>query len=348
VWIYSLVDLRHRAQFVVACIVNSRANPRNGDGMSDEPKKRSQGKGLSRTWMPVMLFTFVVFAAYQGAHDLPAQQPSPKPITLATLVDVMEAREKLADSVMLRWTDTHWYSPAGPNGFTSPCEMLFKGASMRYDSQILSFAGKDVSLVERVSSFDGNESRYRVGGKQPRGGINTEKDNSDAICAANLPLRLCFRPLAEPYNTLRRKTLKLLDERKTVDGHECVTVDDGHLRVYLDCDRDFVPVAFEGYVRGNRYMNGSLEYYRKQDAMKWVPKAFQVSCYLKAQGVSERHRGERVQTEIGAPLKDRDFALIFEPGTVVWDARTREEYRILSDGSKEPIQRRGRRRAPPK
>jgi hypothetical protein len=298
--------------------------------------------------MPVTLFTFVVLSAYQGY--LPAQQGSPKPITLATLIEAMEARQKSADSVMLRWTDTHWDSHAGfatkPEGFTSPCEILLKGASMRYDSQILSFAGRDVSLVERVSSFDGNESRYRVGGKQPRGGIKREKDNSDAICAANLPLRLYFRPLAEPYNTLSRKTLKLLDERKTIDGHECVTVDDGQLRVDLDCDRDFVPVAFEGYVQGKRYMNGSLEYYRKQGPMKWVPKSFQVSWH--SQGVSERHRGERVQTEIGASLKDSDFALIFEPGTVVWDARTHKEYRILSDGSKEPIERRGRRRAPAK
>jgi|GEM_PF-5302529 hypothetical protein len=315
--------------------------------MSDEPKKRSHGKGLSRTCMSVTLFTFVALAAYPGASYLPAQQSSPKPITLAALVEAMEARQKSAESVMVRWTDTQWDSHAGPNGFTGPCEMLLKGASMRYESQNLSFAGTDVSLVERVSSFDGNESRYRVGGKRPRGGITTKKDNSDAICAPNLPLRLCFRPLAEPYRTLSRKTLKLLDERKTIDGHECVTVDDGRLRVYLDCNRDFVPVAFEGYnIQGRRYMNGSLEYYGKRDAMKWVPKAFQVNWQIP--GEWSRHRGERVQTEIGVPLKEGDFALTFDPGTVVFDARTREWYRVLSDGSKEPIERGGRRRAPQK
>jgi hypothetical protein len=184
-----------------------------------------------------------------------------------------------------------------------------------------------------------------VGGTRPRGGIHKNKDNSDAICAPNLPLRLCFRPLAEPYKTLSRKTLKLLDERKTIDGHECVTVDDGHLRVCLDCARDFVPVAFEGYIQGKRYMDGSLEYYGKRDAMKWVPKAFQVNW--KKPGVWSRHRGERVQTEIGAPLKDSNFALSFEPGTLVWDARTREGYRIRDDGTKEITQRR-RKPAPPK
>ena len=96
-------------------------------------------------------------------------------------------------------------------------------------------------------------------------------------------------------------------------------------------------------------LEGSIEYYRKQDAMRWYPKSFQVIKHNKGQqGVSNRTRGEGVQTEIGAVLKDSDFTLVFEPGTVVWDARTREEYRILSDGSKEPIERRGRRRAPPK
>jgi hypothetical protein len=294
----------------------------------------------------VGLLAAAFFALAALRFSLQAEQAPAKPITLAALIEAMEARQKSADSVMLRWTDTQWYSRAGLKGFQSPCEMLLKGASMRYDSQILSFAGRDVSLIERVSSFDGNESRYRVGGERPRGGIKSKKDNSDAICAPNLPLRLCFRPLAEPYRTLSRKTLKLLDERKTIDGHECVTVDDGHLRVYLDCDRDFVPVAFEGYIDGKRYMNGSLEYYGKRDAMKWVPKAFQVNWY--SPGVSARHRGERVQTEIGAPLKDSDFALTFDPEMVVWDARTREEYRVLSDGSKEPIERRRRKNAPPK
>jgi hypothetical protein len=286
------------------------------------------------------------------APPLHAQQASPKPITLAAVVEAMEARQKRADSVMLRWNETHWYSAPGfatkPSGFTYPCEMLLKGASMRYVSQILSFVGRDVSLVDRVSSFDGNESRYRVGTKPLRGGINREKDNSHAISSANLPLRLYFRPLAEPFATLKRKDLKLSEGRKTIDGHECVQIDDGHLRVYLDCNRDFVPVAFECYVKGNRYMDGSLEYYRKQDAMRWVPKAFQVSWYSKAQGVSQRDRGDRMQTEIGAPLKDSDFALVFEPGTVVWDARKREEYRIRSDGSKEPIERRRRRGEPAK
>jgi hypothetical protein len=79
--------------------------------------------------------------------------------------------------------------------------------------------------------------------------------------------------------------------------------------------------------------------------MKWVPKAFQVNW--KKPGVWSRHRGERVQTEIGAPLKDSNFALSFEPGTLVWDARTREGYRIRDDGTKEITQRR-RKPAPPK
>ncbi len=89
--------------------------------MSDETKKRSQAKGLSRTCISVTLFTFVVLAAYQGAHCLPAQQPSPKPITLATLVEAMEAREKLTGSVRVRWTTSSRYS-AGE--FANPCEML--------------------------------------------------------------------------------------------------------------------------------------------------------------------------------------------------------------------------------
>jgi hypothetical protein len=62
--------------------------------------------------------------------------------------------------------------------------------------------------------------------------------------------------------------------------------------------------------------------------------------------VADRVRGDGVQTEIRASLKDSDFLLKFEPGTIVWDMRTRQQFRIRDDGAKELIQRR-RRRAPP-
>jgi hypothetical protein len=280
-----------------------------------------------------------------------AQKTSPKRITLDAIIDAMEARQKLTATVMVRWNHNHWYrGPGGvvkQDGFTCPSEMLIRGDSLRYTTKCLCF-GASVSLVERVSSYDGNESRYFVDTDPPRGGILQEKGNHDAICSPNLPLRLCFRPIAEPFATLKRKDLKLSDAHKTIDGHECVQVDDGHLRVDLDCERDFVPVAFEGYLDGKRYMDGSIEYYRKGDAIAWVPKAFQVRCGLKQQGVEQRDRGSDVQTAVGAPLKDSDFALIFKPGTTVFDQRTREQYRIRDDGSKEPVGRRQRRNPPPK
>jgi hypothetical protein len=235
--------------------------------------------------------------------------------------------------------------------------MLLKGASMRYVGKAFLMTG-GVSLIEYVTSYDGNESRLLMGRKPPRGTIREEKRNIEADHTQLVAFMLYFRPLAEPYDALRRKTLKLLDERKTIDGHECVVVDDGRTRVYLDCDRDFIPVAFQRYVQpswrmagsdrpGFVYLDGSIEYYRKQGGMRWLPKAFQVTMHGNQPGANDRTRGDQVQTEIGASLKDSDFSLIFQPGTVVWDARTWVEYRIRDDGSKE-ITKRRRKPAPPK
>jgi hypothetical protein len=288
---------------------------------------------------------------------VPAQQTSLQPITLAALIDVMEAREKLADSVTIRWTRNERYSAgallAEPSSWTSPCELLLKGGSMRYVGKTFSHSRGGVTQIDHVSSYDGKESRFLQGSKPPLGRIlvlgEEEKGNTDADVPSLQPLMLYFRPLAEPYVMLKRKTLKVLDERATIDGHECVTVDDGRTRVYLDRERDFIPVAFHRYTKDRRLVyEGSLEFYRKQDAMRWLPKAFQVTPHAKGQNVAERIRGDRLQTEIHAPLKDSDFALIFEPGTVVWDARSQEEYRIRDDGSKEPIERHRQRRPPPK
>jgi hypothetical protein len=271
---------------------------------------------------------------------LHAEQGSPKPITLAAIVDVIEAREKRTASVSLRWTESDRYSArprmAKPAEFTFPCEMLLKGVCMRYVSQMLSHHDGDVSLIDYVSSYDGNESRMLDGQKRPHGSILDENANTDAHLYKLMPFMLYFRPFAEPFATLKRKDLKLLGGRKTIDGHECVAIEDGQLRIYLDCDRDFIPVAFEGYLKnGDRYLDGNVEYYRdvKHEGLSWVPKAFRVTC--KRWGVVAR--GDRVQTEIGIPLKDSDFSLIFKPGTIVWDERAHQEHFVRKDGSKYPL-----------
>ena len=329
--------------------------------MSDEPKKRSQGKGLSRT-MPVTLF--VVFAVYQGADYLPAQQSSPKPITLQAIIESMEARQRLADSVTVRWRKSTRYVPGGhfttQTEFTYPCEMLLKGAFMRNVNKLMDMRKgvKGVPLVDRVTSYNGDESRILRSFKPPLGTIREEKRNIDVDDTHLMAFMLYFRPLAEPYDALRRESLKLVDESKIIDGHECVTVDDGRTRVYLDRNRDFIPLAFQRYLRpgwiaaasdrpGDVLMDGSVEYYRMQSAMPWLPKAFQVTMHRSTPGTADRTRGDGVQTTIGVPLKDSDFTLTFNPGTVVWDARTREEYRIRDDGSKE-ITKQRRKPAPPK
>jgi hypothetical protein len=275
------------------------------------------------------------------APALRAQQDSRKPVTLAAIVDGMEARQKRAASVRIRWTRSDRYSAGAVQGlpkassFTFPCELLLKGkVSMRYSRKILSFVGGKVHLVDHVSCFAGKESRTLSGEKQPWGRIHEEKVNTDADVPSLLPLMLYVRPLEK----LDRKALRFSDVRKTIGGHVCVAIDDGRFRLYLDGDRAFVPVAFERYVKdGTLFLDGSLEY-RKQDESTWVPTAFQFTRYSNGRGVAERDRGDRAEVETGAPLKDSDFSLTFGPGTVVWDARTQEEYVIREDGSKVPVE----------
>jgi hypothetical protein len=220
-----------------------------------------------------LLLALVAFAS-----PLHAQPTSSKPVTLAAIIESMEAREKLTDSVMLRWTQNARYRAgallADPTEFTFSCEMLLKGTSMRYVGKTFSHdGGGAVTLIDHVSSYDGNESRLLQGTKPPRGAILQEDANTDAQLYSLMPFRLYFRPLAKPYATLKGKSLKLLDERKTIDGHECVTVDYGYLRVDLDRDRDFIPVAFQTYGRNHIVrFECTIDYYRNQTGCAGFPK----------------------------------------------------------------------------
>jgi hypothetical protein len=285
-------------------------------------------------------FTAKVVVVEDGdtlTHYLPAEQPSPKPITLAAIIESMEAREKLADSVAVRWNQSTWYSARAllpkPCEFMGAREMLLRGASARCVGKSFSSVGEELTQIDHVSSYDGDLSWKLEGLKPPRGYIEVAEKGSyrDTNNSIILPLMLYVRPLAEPYDTLSRTTLKLLDQRRTIDGHECVGVDDGRTRVYLDRDRDFIPVACQRYLPkssrvappGFVLLDGSIEYYRKQDAMRWYPKAFQLTKHYQVAGVSSRTRGDSVQTTIGVAIKDGAFALSFGPGTIVYDARTR-------------------------
>jgi hypothetical protein len=279
-----------------------------------------------------------------------AQQTAQKPITLAAIIEAMEARQKRTASVSVRWIHNEKYHESGTAAeYRYPSEMLIKGDLMRYSGQNQLHDRGEVTLIDHLATWDGKESRYLQGTTPLRGRILAKRGNQDAYTVELLPLMLYFRPLADPPAKLNRKALKLADGHKTIGGHECVTIDDGHFRVDLDCTRDFIPVSFEAYGQdGYVFHNGTLEYYHGRDAMAWVPKSFETRLHWKSTGVAERIWGESVQTAIGVPLEDSSFRLTFAPGTIVWDQRTQEEYRLREDGSKEPMRQLRRKRPPQK
>jgi hypothetical protein len=309
-------------------------------------RRTSNAPSDSRNLAALLSSALVALAAFTS--PLRAQQPAAKPLSLAAIIDAMQAREKLAASVSLRWTRTDHYRAgallAKASTWTFSCELLLKGNSTRYSGKIINHARGNISLIDYTTSFEGNESRRVLGLKPPYGSIHRVKETPSYHFESPqhlAPLLLFLRPLVEPYSgTFKRRTWKLLEERRRIDGHECVTVDDGHTRAYLDCDRDFVPVTFERYTENRAvWYSGSLEYYGKQGALRWVPRTFLLKLHSSAPSTADETRGDGVQTEIGVLLKDSDFRLDFGPGTVVWDAGTEERYRVRDDGSKESAER---------
>lgn len=299
-------------------------------------------RSVSRKLAALLSSALVALAVF--ASPLHAQQTAAKSVSLPAIIDAMEARQKLAMSVSLRWTRTEHYKAGAllpkPSTWTFSCELLLNGNSTRYAGKIFNHVRGNISLIDYTSSFDGKESRRLLSIEPLYGSIHRVKESPSYLFESPphlAPLLLFFRPLDEPYGTLQRRSWKLLDERRRINGHDCVTVDDGRTRAYLDCDRDFIPVAFKRYTKDRTFLHrGSLEYYRTQGAMRWLPKSFLVKPISNRQDVADDIRGDAVQTEIALPLKDSNFHLDFAPGTVVWDAGTEQEFRVRDDGSKEP------------
>jgi hypothetical protein len=245
-----------------------------------------------------------------------AQQTAQKPITLAAIIDAMEAREKRTASVSVRWSQHKAFRALfdKPAECTYPSELLLKDDSMRHTCQTFWFrrgGNVTVTLIDHLSTWDGKESRYLQGGTPPAGRILTEIGNTEGKAPHLLALLLYFRPLADPPARVKRKTLKLADGRKTIGGRECVTIDDGHLRADLDCTREFIPVSFETYGRDGRVRyDGTLEYYHEQGTTAWVPKAFAIKLHLVRAGIADRVGGGQNTDQRRIPRRQRvSFAL---------------------------------------
>jgi hypothetical protein len=136
--------------------------------------------------------------------------------------------------------------------------------------------------------------------------------------------------------------LRVVSENALIDGMRCVELQNGDEestwveRCWVDPARDDVIVAYDLQFQRKNQLHPidaravSIQYQR-DPVHGWVPArwTFKQSRELSENTVSRYAINERIPEET--------FSLKLSPGTIVFDERTREQYRIAKDGSKSDV-----------
>jgi hypothetical protein len=218
--------------------------------------------------------------------------------------------------------------------------LLLKDSWMKFSTKDCgSGSTAEEAISASRSAYDGVESRSltsNAGKGLLYGFISTKGENEDSHQARLLPLFMYFRPFAEPFHILTKRTLRIKAADVVVNNRHCVVVSDGLTSAWLDPLRACVPLVIEQYRPSGRCSLRAEIQYAEDDVLYWVPKRYRVNVYniVHPNKLDVCYELSDIVIKPRVSLSQRDFALIFPLGTNVYDGRDGTRYRVGPDGTK--------------
>jgi hypothetical protein len=296
---------------------------------------------------------------------LAAEKPASPAMEIEQLRVAMEVLGERASAVRIRWHEVVQLNAGGaltPDQakememegdaavtglptrslrFECPGELLLKNDWMRLSTKVCEQSNGTPRPLGWVSANDGVQSRFvevsEDGAKQ--GEVLTIEENHQSHSVRIMPFLLYLRPFSAPFNILKRERLALKDPNARLGARQCILLDDGDTRVWVDPARACIPLAIEEYLAdGRKTWRTDIEY-QSHPVLYWFPSRYSVQVFDPGQQgkVKESHVADQITVEPRLPLEQRDFALTFAPGTTVYDEKTKERYQIGADGSRQSL-----------
>jgi beta-lactamase regulating signal transducer with metallopeptidase domain len=196
-----------------------------------------------------------------------------------------------------------------------------------------SFVGKTRSVTSGLTELNVQEPGNTAG--LPVATVSARSDQSP-LATANPGLTFAFHPEDALVNS-RSRSFRVVSEDALVNGLHCVEIQKSNERgnviekCWVDPARDDVVVAYEHWFPPQqRRSTMSIEY--QQDRVHgWVPARWTDSS------AGERREETVTNYAINEPIPAETFSLKLAPGTLVFDQRAREQYRVAKDGSKSDV-----------
>jgi hypothetical protein len=206
---------------------------------------------------------------------------------------------------------------------------------------------RELNWDAKVATFDGKLAKMFYDEKSTGemiGFIENRARNPESDCYLYAPVAIAFRPCESELGGHDLTGYTVRPGTETIDGRTCVVVtpgpcDDGSKTLWLDLERDFLPLRIQ-----DRGPNGStLEIsYQKDKAHGWVPLEW---TWISVGGTSRRLFGwtsaKVTAYSINADIPRSEFQFEFPVGTYVTDARAGNsedlERYIVREGGKKRI-----------
>jgi len=279
-------------------------------------------------------------------------------IDVEHLLEVWKARQDKCKTYRLEWRETRLdaagslsvpgiaqTAPPEDTEFSSDCTLIVDSAR-----SIFRFDGKGWygrydppgqlrvhkwTLAERkyTAVFDGVDAKnltLRVPGmSEPHGEIRLQKLNPELRNGTIQAVQWFFRPLQREMGGFDPDGIRVLDERETIDGCECIAVlaskrkDDMNSvwRLWIDPKADYV--IRRGAMEAGTFTNPTTKTdisYKPDTDLGWVPEKW-TRTFWAGNKISMKVTHRMTRHQVGGKVADDDFRVEFPAGTQVRDFR---------------------------
>lgn len=151
-----------------------------------------------------------------------------------------------------------------------------------------------------------------------------------------LPVCLLYRPFDGALGEFKPGGLVLTDARGVVEGRSCLVLRHGDNVVWVDPERDYIPVRFFQYRRGAVYWSVEINY-RTDDQLGWVLSGWKDTRLSVKGTIDDAVTATVTKAAINTSISDDTFEVDYPDGTEVSNLLTDEWYILREGGHKRPI-----------
>lgn len=148
------------------------------------------------------------------------------------------------------------------------------------------------------------------------------------------PLRMALRPFRAGVGEFSTPNLVLTDEKDTIDQHPVLVLKTDNKKLWVDPEKDFLPVKREDEIRGVVQRKIELTYVR-DETHGWIPNSWTITLFDQTGATWWQDTMMVTEFSITKPIDNSEFELSLPIGTVVKDYATGDGWNVKAKAEKE-------------